>query len=101
MNDLARRLNELEKVLALPLVGKEKLIRGGQCLSGLNLKLLTPTMRQVFESKLSLSNQILQRYEIATWEDYGKISASDLSALINNLQSLCSQLQTLMTDINH
>lgn len=100
MNDLARRLHELEKILASPVVGKKKLMQCGQCLSGLDLKLLTPKMRRILEKMMSSSNQILQRYDIATWDDYGKISVSDMVKLINNMQSMCVQLQTLMANIN-
>jgi len=96
LSDLEERLNKIDKTLALPLMGKEKLIRCGQCLSGLNLTLLLPKVRQTLESHLLKSSQILQDYEIETWDDYDKISDADMAKLINHMAMMCAKLQTLV-----
>ncbi len=96
MNDLEDRLNKIDKTLALPLMGKEKLIRCGQCLSGLNLTALSSKMRQALESHMSKSNYILQDYEIETWDDYDKISDADMAKLINHMAMMSAKLQALV-----
>ena len=92
MNDLLTRLLAIEEILYQSMPGKEAIISSLQKLSGLNLTILTPSIRKTLEDNLVNINQILQQYDLKTWDDYDKISIEHVRTLFSSLLLLCQTL---------
>ena len=79
----------IEETLNQSLSKKSKIIKSLQQLSGLVISDLSPEIRKKLEDELSGVNQIISRYDIATFDDYSKLNKRDLKRLIEILQTIC------------
>ncbi|GAA4648787.1 hypothetical protein GCM10023116_10600 [Kistimonas scapharcae] len=72
----------------------KRLAKGIKAYNKLDLNSITAEVRSLIESTMASSNDILGKYDIETFDDYRKISNSDLNFMIETHIKLCNDIKS-------
>lgn len=88
MIDFLSKLAGIEKIFVDNLSKKDKIIAILKQLSGLELTQLSTKVRKDVKYNLILSNEILRKYPLTTFDDYEKINGTDLDEILKYLYNI-------------
>lgn len=106
MSDLIHRSQKAKVLVADPSLPKwQRLYRGLEAFSGLELSLLEDDVARHFEADLVRINQVLARYQPSTSEDYQSIADDDLEDMLDTVdtaaeQAIVGELDRIVADLD-
>ena len=94
MSDIEIRLKRSMRALLDSQSPKYKrLVKGIKAYNKLDLNSISLEVRQLIETTMCSLNEVLGKYEIETFNDYKKISNSDLNFMIEAYIKLCNDIK--------
>ena len=106
MSDLIHRSQKVKMLIADPSLPKwQRLDRGLEALSGLELSDLPEDVTQPLEAHLVSINQVLARYTLDVADDYQTIAEVDLNRMLDTLdrataQAIAAELDRIVAELD-